>query len=258
MGILVFGHDAQGPENMMPGAMMSLIEPVVAARDAARAARDFSSAATQFGVSYFQARHYRRPPGQLTAARHWAAGGLVERRCVAGWIGGTSHRYICFDVNPLVEPIARGMTRYRFSDFAPRRDRRFGDYWDAMSEGRIGDALGVTAYGYDGAVASLHIGFADPEIDSGIAEALHSAGTILAERLLREPLGPDNAAGGAALSARERDAIGFVAEGKTDWEIATIMGVAETTARFHVDNARRKLGAVNRAHAVARLMALGL
>ena len=58
------------------------------------------------------------------------------------------------------------------------------------------------------------------------------------------------------LSARERDALLFVAEGKTEWEIATILGVAESTARFHVDNARRKLGAVNRAHAVARLLAM--
>lgn len=241
----------------MPGEMMSLIEPIVAAPDAARAARVFSSAAKALGVSYFQARHYRRPPGQLTAARHWAAGGLVERRCIAGWIGGTSHRYICFEVNPLVEPIARGMTRYRFSDFAPRKDRRFSDYWDAMSEGRIGDALGVTAFGYDGAVASLHIGFADPAIEDAIAEALYVAGTVLTERLLRAPLAVGEHAA-APLSVRERDAIGFVADGKTDWEIATIMGVAETTARFHVDNARRKLGAVNRAHAVARLMTLGL
>jgi DNA-binding CsgD family transcriptional regulator len=48
----------------------------------------------------------------------------------------------------------------------------------------------------------------------------------------------------------------LVAEGKTDWEIATIMGFSQSTARFHVDNARRKLDCVNRAHAVARLLAL--
>jgi LuxR family quorum sensing-dependent transcriptional regulator len=33
-----------------------------------------------------------------------------------------------------------------------------------------------------------------------------------------------------------------------------ILGVAEATARFHVDNARRKLGAVTRAQAVARMV----
>jgi DNA-binding CsgD family transcriptional regulator/PAS domain-containing protein len=56
------------------------------------------------------------------------------------------------------------------------------------------------------------------------------------------------------LTARERDALSWVAQGKSDWEIAVILGLSETTVRFHVDNARRKLGAVNRAQAVARLL----
>jgi DNA-binding CsgD family transcriptional regulator len=56
------------------------------------------------------------------------------------------------------------------------------------------------------------------------------------------------------LTARERDALAWVAEGKSDWEIATILGLSETTVRFHVDNARKKLGAVNRAQAVARML----
>ncbi|RWD54623.1 MAG: LuxR family transcriptional regulator, partial [Mesorhizobium sp.] len=57
-----------------------------------------------------------------------------------------------------------------------------------------------------------------------------------------------------ACPARERDSLALVAEGKTDWEISVILGIAEATVRFHVDNARRKLGAVNRAQAVARLV----
>lgn len=60
---------------------------------------------------------------------------------------------------------------------------------------------------------------------------------------------------GVRLTARERDALRWVAEGKSDWEISVILGLSQTTVRFHVDNARRKLGAVNRAQAVARLIA---
>lgn len=59
------------------------------------------------------------------------------------------------------------------------------------------------------------------------------------------------------LTSRERDALTWVAEGKSDWEIGVILGLSETTVRFHVDNARRKLGAVNRIHAVAKLLAAG-
>ena len=56
------------------------------------------------------------------------------------------------------------------------------------------------------------------------------------------------------LTTREQEALSWVAEGKSDWEIAVILGLSETTVRFHVDNARKKLGAVNRAQAVARLV----
>ena len=64
--------------------------------------------------------------------------------------------------------------------------------------------------------------------------------------------------GGVRLTDRERDALAWVAKGKSDWEISRILGVSEATARFHVDNARRKLGAANRAHAVARMAVAGL
>jgi LuxR family quorum sensing-dependent transcriptional regulator len=80
---------------------------------------------------------------------------------------------------------------------------------------------------------------------------------MLTERLMSfaaPPEGDDE----VHLTDRERDALAWVAEGKSDWEISVILGVSEGTARFHVDNARKKLGAVNRAQAVARLAAARL
>ena len=53
------------------------------------------------------------------------------------------------------------------------------------------------------------------------------------------------------LSARERQALVLVAEGCSDHDIAARLGVAKTTAHFHVEQARRKLGASTRAQAVA-------
>jgi LuxR family transcriptional regulator, quorum-sensing system regulator BjaR1 len=58
------------------------------------------------------------------------------------------------------------------------------------------------------------------------------------------------------LTPRERDCLAYVAEGKSDWEISVILTLSESTVRFHVDNARHKLNAVNRTQAVARLMTL--
>ncbi|MEQ1510439.1 MAG: helix-turn-helix transcriptional regulator, partial [Sphingopyxis sp.] len=82
------------------------------------------------------------------------------------------------------------------------------------------------------------------------------AGLMLTEHLLS--LSPEIAADPVRLTRRERDCLAFVAEGKTDWDISVILGLSSTTVRFHIDNARRKLGAVTRAHAVAKMVNLRL
>lgn len=55
----------------------------------------------------------------------------------------------------------------------------------------------------------------------------------------------------ARLTARERDTLAWIAAGKTDWEISIIFGISEKAVAKHVLNIRTKLGAMNRAHAVA-------
>ena len=211
------------------------------------------------GISYFQSRLYRRPRGTLTSRTHWNAAGVVQRTARLGWVGSAGFDYICFTCNPLLRPIRDGQTRYRFGDFARQGTREFGDYWDALGEADVREALCATAYGPDRTIASFHLGVDDAAPDPEAALDIQTAALIVAERMIAQAPGNlPNAPSGEAepvLSARERDALAFVAEGKTDWEIGTIMGVAESTARFHVDNARRKLGAVNRAHAVARFLA---
>lgn len=66
-------------------------------------------------------------------------------------------------------------------------------------------------------------------------------------RVMRDPLG--------GLTERERECLRWAAAGKTDWEIATILRISENTANRHVTSATRKLGCVNRTHAVATAIA---
>lgn len=81
----------------------------------------------------------------------------------------------------------------------------------------------------------------------------HKAGLLLTERLMELAAPADDV---PALTERERDCLAFVADGRTDWEIATLLGISESTVRFQ--QRRRKLGAVNRAQAAARLAVRGL
>jgi len=52
------------------------------------------------------------------------------------------------------------------------------------------------------------------------------------------------------LTVRERECLSWVAKGKTNWDISQILMITERTVQYHVENAREKLGAHTRLHAV--------
>lgn len=60
------------------------------------------------------------------------------------------------------------------------------------------------------------------------------------------------------LSPRERECLTLAANGKSEWEISRILGISEHTSAKHLMNARLKLGAQNRSHAVAEGIRRGL
>jgi LuxR family transcriptional regulator, quorum-sensing system regulator BjaR1 len=223
----------------------------LAAGTAAALSKTFLEAARHEGACYLQTRVYRRPSVPLTSEAHFAAGGVIKRVAPPNWPGSAAFNYICFEQNPLLGAIRESRTRYRFSDFAPHSERAFGVYWDALGEAGMADALCATSYGAGGKIASLHLGMALRDFAPGEAEAIQRAGLVLTERLIDMADPPRVKA--VKLTTREHDALRYVADGKTDWEVGVILGIAESTARFHIDNARRKLGAVNRAQAVARM-----
>jgi LuxR family transcriptional regulator, quorum-sensing system regulator BjaR1 len=233
----------------MSATIQSLTDSVLNADSAQSASARFFIAAQAIGASYQQTRLYRRPRTALTSQSHWAAGGFVARYARPGWEGSEAFNYVCFTCNPLLAAIREGRTRYRFGEYAPHGRGEFGAYWDALGEAGIGEAVCATSYGPGGLIASLHLGFPQRDITSEEARELQLAGLMLTERLI--DLAEPEVEEGPHLTLREHDVLRLVADGKTDWEISVILGVSEATARFHVDNARRKLGAVTRAQAVA-------
>ena len=80
----------------------------------------------------------------------------------------------------------------------------------------------------------------------------------------RRAIPPDVAARLAAhyadedLTRRELDVLGLIRDGHRNKQIADQLGIAETTVNFHVRNLVEKLGAHDRAHAVALAIQRGL
>lgn len=83
-------------------------------------------------------------------------------------------------------------------------------------------------------------------------------GYTLAARLLRNDADTVEPEDMTQLSARERECLRLVASGFHVPEVATKTGTAESTVRYHLANARDKLGASSQAHAVVLASQLGM
>jgi len=59
------------------------------------------------------------------------------------------------------------------------------------------------------------------------------------------------------LTLREIELLSFLVHGHSDREIAHLNGITEATVRFHLKNARIKVGAVSRTHLAAKVVAFG-
>ncbi|MGE4318424.1 MAG: helix-turn-helix transcriptional regulator [Deferribacterales bacterium] len=60
----------------------------------------------------------------------------------------------------------------------------------------------------------------------------------------------------SSLSEREKEVADWIADGKTSWEIATIMPISENTVKFHTKKIFHKLGVSNKQQAIAILLAV--
>ncbi len=60
------------------------------------------------------------------------------------------------------------------------------------------------------------------------------------------------------LTPRETEVLRWVANGKSAWEIGEILDITKRTVDEHVQTIVRKLGAVNRTHAVALALRDGI
>ncbi len=110
-----------------------------------------------------------------------------------------------------------------------------------------------------GARGYLLKGASAEEIARGI-RAVNAGGSYLEPRvtskLIAEVSSPRR--GGLVLSAREKEVLRLVADGLPTKQISVSLSISERTVKFHVNSIFRKLGADNRAQAVALAAQRGL
>lgn len=156
------------------------------------------------------------------------------------------------DIDPAVQIGMRRMLPIDWRDFS-REDEKVRRLFGEASEfglGRHGISLPVHGCHGDRGLLSITSETADRDwqrlrlayMRDFQVLALHIHQAIL--RLESNRVEPP------ALSPRERECLLWIAEGKTYWECAVILGLSEHTVRCYLESVRLKLGAANNTHAV--------
>jgi DNA-binding CsgD family transcriptional regulator len=87
---------------------------------------------------------------------------------------------------------------------------------------------------------------------------LHLALLRLSEAAARDASARAGVAIARPLSTRETEILGWVREGKSNYEVGCILGISALTVKNHLQRIYRTLGVSNRTHALSRCLALRL
>jgi len=149
------------------------------------------------------------------------------------------------------------------ADLARELAGRSGQRWNLTPERGIVGGISVPIHLPRCGVGTVGWISRDPELDLDAILAEHGNLLRLAAMRMMDIVyaGRDDDGGETlptVLSQREIECLTWVALGRTDAEVASLIHRSTTTARFHVENAISKLGARNRTQAVAIACQRGL
>ncbi len=157
--------------------------------------------------------------------------------------------------NPVILALGRTSMPFRWSEGGVASLRGWAGL-DLARELDMEDGIAVPCREPDGREGVVSLGFEQFRFSARELRAIQFAAQVAHERMLTLslPAAPPR----SPLTPRERDCLAFVADGRSDGEIADLLTLSTNTVHSHIENAKRKLGARTRAQAVARLYRLGL
>jgi LuxR family quorum sensing-dependent transcriptional regulator len=233
---------------------LDMIQAIEGAPNAQAAGAAFFAGMQPFGVKALFARSYPSRAAHVATETLARQQHVYTRVSPPGWEEAYARERLDRG-SPLIRGIQTRAESFIWSDVFPATNSEWRG-WSVLEDFKLENGIGVPVHGPGGYCAVVSMGFERIDLSPRERHAIDLAAVALHDEMRRLSPVPQDAC--LALSDRERDAIGFVAEGKSDWEIGVIMGIAQATAHSHVENAKRKLGARTRAQAVARAMRLGL
>ena len=160
--------------------------------------------------------------------------------------------------DPTIQRLTTDLTAFRWSDIEPeyRADAAARRVMEEAGDFRLRQGFTVPLITLDGRIAGFSFGAErfdpSPEL-RGMLQLVASYAFGRSIVLSEGPPRPE-----VRLTPREREALQWAADGKTEWEIGELMSISEHGAEKHLRSIRTKLGTASRTHAVAEGFRRGL
>ena len=165
--------------------------------------------------------------------------------------------YVRHDLAPTIARLTAHPFTWREAMLGKEQSQAQIDFNKWVASLGVVDALAVPIH-YPGGDFGLCVSVADHPIED-LSErlALHTA-SLYAHQRCRMLGGLTEASSvKAPLSPREIECVRWVLQGKSDMDIAKIVGISHTTVHFHIERVKKKLGVKTRTQAAAMIVTLG-
>jgi LuxR family quorum sensing-dependent transcriptional regulator len=180
----------------------------------------------------------------------------------AGWPQPWMERYVAQNYvysDPIIQQVQSDVTPFRWADARPHPDRLVvaKQVMDEAAEHGLGVGFAVPLITLEGQVATVSFGADRMDLPQKAAGTLSLIATFAIGRAFE--LQHRNRHGArVALTEREMDCVRWTAEGKTEWEISTILNISHRTVEHHIAAARMKFDVLNKTHLVAEAIRAGI
>ena len=202
--------------------------------------------------------------GTIPARHELTRDAQSQHLLVSAYPPGWRDRYIeqrYVHIDPVVSRIKRDLSPFLWSEAAPfiqeehsaQVKRMFGE----AGEFRLKAGFAVPLITLEGAAATVSLAGDAVDLPPEALGMISMISTFAIARAI-DLRDKERKRQGPKLTPREVECLKWAADGKTEWEISAILNVSEHTADKHLANAHRKLGAANRAQAVANAIRWGL
>lgn len=175
---------------------------------------------------------------------------VLAKRWPAEWFKLYTERGFDRD-DPVLRHCRRSINPFEWAEapYVSEREPKAVEVMRRAADFRMARGFIVPIHGLSGYEAAVSLGGLDLDLNVRSKPALHLMAMYGFDRI-RRLLTPATTIP-RRLTQREREVLIWTSQGKSAWEIGEILNIKQRTAEEHLATAGRKLGAMNKTHAVA-------